>query len=98
MYALTIDLDEETVVRARPGTTLRQAYAEVARELASLGFERRYDGLFYGGERVNAVGSVLAARQLARALPWFAPSVRDFRLLRIEEQNDLLPAVQAGTT
>jgi virulence-associated protein VapD len=29
-------------------------------------------------------------------LPWFANSVRDIRMLRIEELNDLMPAVQQG--
>ncbi|HEV3439750.1 MAG TPA: hypothetical protein VG122_20460 [Gemmata sp.] len=27
-------------------------------------------------------------------LPWFAASVRDIRMLRIEELNDLMPVVQ----
>ncbi|EFX0967648.1 virulence factor, partial [Citrobacter freundii] len=26
--------------------------------------------------------------------PWFAPSVQDIRMLRIEENNDLMPAVR----
>ena len=34
---------------------------------------------------------------LARPLPWFSISVRDIRMLRIEEQNDLLPAVQQAS-
>jgi virulence-associated protein VapD len=33
---------------------------------------------------------------LSRSLPWFAESVRDIRMLRIEEMNDLMPAVQQG--
>ena len=37
---------------------------------------------------------VLAAIELARVLPWFSASVRDIRMLRIEEFNDLMPAVQ----
>lgn len=31
---------------------------------------------------------------LSRSLAWFAISVRDIRMLRIEELNDLLPAVR----
>ena len=31
---------------------------------------------------------------LAKTLPWFAASVRDIRMMRIEELNDLMPAVQ----
>ena len=46
------------------------------------------------GERINAVTCVLAAIDLARSLPWFAAAVRDIRMLRIEELNDLMPAVQ----
>jgi virulence-associated protein VapD len=36
----------------------------------------------------------MAALELGRTLPWFAASVRDIRMLRIEENNDLMPAVQ----
>ncbi len=43
---------------------------------------------------VTAVTCVLAAIDLAHGLPWFAASVRDIRMLRIEELNDLMPAVQ----
>ena len=45
-------------------------------------------------ESVTAVNCVLAAIDLARSLPWFAAPVRDIRMLRIEELNDLMPAVQ----
>ena len=31
---------------------------------------------------------------MAASLPWFAASVRDIRMLRIEEFNDLMPAVE----
>ncbi len=39
---------------------------------------------------------VLAAIDLSRSLPWFAASIRDIRMLLIEELNDLMPAVQEG--
>ena len=28
------------------------------------------------------------------AYDWFAPSVRDIRMLRIEDNNDLMPAIE----
>jgi len=37
---------------------------------------------------------VLATIDLTRLLPWFAVSVRDIRMLRIEELNDLMPVIQ----
>ena len=50
--------------------------------------------MYFGGEMINAVTCVLAAQDLARSLPWFSACVRDIRMLRIEEFNDLMPAVQ----
>lgn len=52
----------------------------------------------FGGERINAVTCVLAAIDLAQRLSWFSASVRDIRMLRIEEMNDLMPAVQGVTS
>ena len=37
--------------------------------------------------------STVAAMDLAKTLPWLAASVRDIRIMRIEELNDLMPAV-----
>ncbi|NBO32128.1 MAG: virulence factor, partial [Cyanobacteria bacterium WB6_1B_304] len=39
---------------------------------------------------------VLAAIEVSKSLPWFGTSVRDIPMLRIEELNDLMPAVQHG--
>jgi virulence-associated protein VapD len=38
---------------------------------------------------------VLATQDLTRRFPWFRSSVRDMRMLRIEENNDLGPAIEA---
>ena len=50
--------------------------------------------MYFGGEQIDAVTCVLAAQDLPRSLPWFPACVRDIRMLRIEEFNDLMPAVQ----
>lgn len=42
---------------------------------------------------MNAVKCVMAAQALSRQLTWFKASVRDIRMLRIEEMNDLEPAL-----
>jgi virulence-associated protein VapD len=39
----------------------------------------------------------MAAIDLAKQLPWFSVSVRDIRMLRIEELNDLMPAIQQNS-
>ena len=58
------------------------------------GFAWQHGSMYFGGETMNAVTCVLGALELSRTLPWFAASVRDIRMLRIEEYNDLMPAVR----
>lgn len=43
---------------------------------------------------------MVAVIDLTTQLPWFAAAVRDLRMLRVEELNDLMPVVQrvAGMT
>ena len=67
---------------------------DITRRLADHQFERQAGGLYLGGPKVTCVTAVLAVTDLARSLPWFAASVRDIRLLRIEEFNDLMPVIR----
>ncbi len=94
VYAIAFDMDTDTLQKASPGPSWNNAYSEIQRVLARHGFLWRQGSVYFGGPQVNAVTCVLAVMDLARALPWFATSVRDIRMLRIEEFNDLLPAVQ----
>ena len=92
MYAITFDLDIETLKQAY-GDPYNNAYAEIKKFLVSKGFNWQQEGVYFGDAKVNAVTCVLAAAELAKELTWFAASVRDIRMLRIEENNDLKPAV-----
>ena len=93
MYAIAFDMDTDTLQKAYPGPSWNNAYAEIQRVLTRHGFSRQQGSVYFGGSQVNAVTCVLAAMDLSRSLPWFAISVRDIRMLRIEESNDLQPAV-----
>ena len=42
---------------------------------------------------MTAVKCVLAAQTLSKEYDWFKPSVSDIRMLRIDELNDLAPAL-----
>ena len=93
MYAIAFDMDIESL-RQHYGDSYNCAYLEIRRVLERFGFKWQQGSTYFGGETVNAVTCVMAAMELARTYPWFAPSVRDIRMLRIEENNDLMPAVQ----
>ncbi len=93
MYAIAFEMDIESL-RQHYGDPYNNAYMEIRRILERFGFRWQQGSTYFGGESVNAVTCVMAAMDLSRDLPWFAPSVRDIRMLRIEENNDLMPAVQ----
>ncbi|MBE9142826.1 virulence factor [Planktothrix mougeotii LEGE 06226] len=96
MYAITFDMDIESL-RNNYGDPYNNAYPEIRKILQKHGFTWQQGSVYFGGESINAVTCVLAAIDLSRNLPWFAASVRDIRMLRIEELNDLMPAVQQQT-
>lgn len=95
MYAIAFDMDIETLRRTY-GDPYNNAYGEIKRVLERHGFTRQQGSVSFGNETINAVTCVLAAIDLSRSLSWFAASVRDIRMLRIEELNDLMPAVNRG--
>jgi len=97
MYAIAFDMDIESL-RLNYGDPYNNAYAEIGRILQKRGFIRQQGSVYFGDPNtINAVTCVLAAIELSQTLPWFANSVRDIRMLRIEELNDLMPAVQQGS-
>jgi virulence-associated protein VapD len=86
-YALAIDVEVAALDTA--GDPYNNAYQKIRRVLARHGFTWQQGSVYFGGEAVTAVTCVLAAQDLVATLPWFAASVRDVRMLRIEEMNDL---------
>jgi virulence-associated protein VapD len=82
------------LLRANYGDPYNNAYLEIRNILARHGFAWHQGNVYFGNEKVEAVTCVLAAMDLTKSLPWFAACVRDIRMLRIEETNDLMPAVQ----
>jgi virulence-associated protein VapD len=96
MYAIAFDLDTDALEQAYPGPSYKNAYGEIRRILQDEGFSWKQGSVYFGdAKKVDAVKCVLAAQRLTRELSWFADAVRDIRMLRIEENNDLLPAVEA---
>ena len=93
LYAISFDMDIESL-KLNYGDPYNNAYSEIRKILLKRGFTWQQGSVYFGGESINAVTCVLATIELSRTLPWFSASVRDIRMLRIEEFNDLMPAVQ----
>ena len=99
MYAIAFDLDTELLQQHYgnyENPSYNNAYAEIRKVLTQKHHFRWQQGSVYFGdpEKVNAVSCVLAAMDLAKTFDWFTPCVKDIRMLRIEEQNNLMDAIQ----
>ncbi len=84
------------------GDPYNNTYLEIRRVLERHQFQWQQGSVYFGSPAVTAatVMVMVAVIDLTTQLPWFAASVRDIRMLRIEELNDLMPVVQrvAGMT
>ena len=89
MYAIVFDLDLD--ILEDTGKDLDNVEKDITKILVKHGFAHQQSGLYFG--EVDAVTCVLAVMDLAKQHPVFAQSVFDLRMLRIEENNDLMPAV-----
>ncbi|MFZ4381256.1 MAG: virulence factor [Sandarakinorhabdus sp.] len=96
MYAIVFDLDTNTLANTYHGNSPNNAYYDIRKVLTGYGFDWQQGSTYFGGPSVDAVTCVLAVQDLAAQYAWFQPSVRDIRMLRIEENNDLMPAVERG--
>lgn len=94
MYAIAFDLDTATLKASYHNESWQNAYNDISKALRGHGFDRTQGSVYFGNETVDAVTCVLAVQQLTSDFQWFAPSVRDIRMLRIEDNNDLRPAVE----
>lgn len=93
-YAIMLDLDTDTLSKTYMGNSPTNAYNDIKNTLEKYGFSRQQGSVYFGDDKVDAVRTVMAARKLSTKYVWFAPSVRDIRMLRIEDDNDLMPAIQ----
>ncbi len=87
MYAISFVLDTEFIGMPPYG------YDEICRILEKHGFGRRQGSIYFGDDDVTPVSCVIAVQAIQRECHWFAKSLRDIRMLRIEESNNLMPAI-----
>ncbi len=89
IYAIVFDFDTDMLRQIYPGPSWNNAYSEVRTYLTSRGFEWQQGSAYLGDETIDAVRCVRTVQKMAKKFARFRPSVRDIRMLRIEENNDL---------
>ncbi len=97
MFAITFDMDTVALQASYHTASWQNAYNDIGKTLRAFGFTRQQGSVYFGDDTVDPVRCVLAVQELTRTYVWFAPAVRDIRMLRIEDNNDLMPAVASVT-
>lgn len=92
MYAITFDLSVSSLAEHYP-TSYTNAYGEIKKFLLENGFTKQQGSVYFGDDTINAVKTVMVVNEMSRKFPWLKDSVSDIRMLRIEENNNLEPAL-----
>lgn len=92
VYAIAFDLNCK-VAESLCGDGWRNCYAQIGLVLAEHGFARQQGSVYFGDETSDAVKCVVAVQDIDRRYSWFGRCVQDLRMLRVEENNDLMPAL-----
>lgn len=94
-YAIAFDLKTD-LLKKHYGENYGNAYGEIQKFLEGNHYKRKQRSLYFGDENTNAVHCVMTVQKLSEKFTWFHSCVSDIRMLRVEENNDLKPALSLG--
>lgn len=95
MYAVTLDIDTNCLNEQYHTNSSNNAYGDIRKFMETNGFIWQQGSVYFGDEsKINAVTCVTTVQRLAKQFSWFSTCVKDVRMLKIEENNDLLPAIR----
>ncbi len=91
MFAIAFDMDTKKL-ESHFGASYTNKYSEIKTFLETEGFRWKQGSLYYGDKETTTMGTpFLVVRKLSRQMPWFKACVKDIRVLKIEEDDDLIP-------
>lgn len=93
MYAVTFDIDTSCLNNEYHTRLSNNAYKDIRIFMESNNFKWQQESVYFGNETINAVSCVLTVQALSKKYSWFAACVKDVRVLKIQENNDLMPAL-----
>lgn len=80
MYSILFIIDNEFIEIPK-----EIVFKTIKNTMLSYGFEWVGGYLFFGNQSINVMDCVLLIQKISKENPWFSSSVKDIRLLRIEE-------------
>jgi len=93
MYAVTFDIDTSFLNNEYHTQSSNNAYKDIRVFMESNNFKWQQGSVYFGNETINAVSCVLTVQELSKKYNWFAACVKDVRMLKIQENNDLTPVL-----
>ena len=93
MYAITFDIDTNCLGEQYHNDSSTNAYGDIRKFMEANDFEWQQGSVYFGNENINAVKCVMIIQKLSKQYSWFSACVKDIRMLRIEENNNLMDAL-----
>ena len=90
MYAILINLDTDSLLEYEKLNNVNQ---QIKTHMTENGFIWKQGNIYFGNENITAVSCVVVIQKLAQKYSWFSTCVKEVRMLRIEENTNLLPAL-----
>ena len=90
MYAVLIDLDTDSLLEYEKLNNVNQ---QIKIYMIENGFIWKQGNIYFGNKNITAVNCVVVIQKLAQKYSWFSTYPKEVRMLRIEENTDLLPAL-----
>jgi virulence-associated protein VapD len=95
MYAVIFYIDSNHLETIEPTTLSTNVYNDIRKFMEANGFTWVQENIYFGDESINAINCVMCVQNLAKQFPWFAACAKDVQMLRVEETNDLMPALES---
>lgn len=94
VYAIAFDLSAEAGKRLfGEGEKWKGCYDKIEHVLNKHGFRRQQGSVFFGSADTRATDCFAAVLELNDTYTWFLQVCRDMRMLRIDENDDLLSVI-----
>lgn len=93
MYAVTFDIDTNCLGNEYHNSSSTNAYGDIRKFMEANNFEWQQGSVYFGKDDMTAVKCVVIIQKLSKEYPWFSACAKDVRMLRIEENNDLMEAI-----
>ena len=90
MYAVLINLDADSLLEHEKQNNVNQ---QIKIYMIENGFIWKQGNIYFGNENITAVNCVVVIQKLAQKYSWLSTYAKEVRMLRIEENTDLLPAL-----